>query len=64
GELLEAEVSNSNQSFFELGGNSLKAMRLVSQIRNQFGVSLRLREIFTHNTLKEQAVLIQSRQKR
>jgi Phosphopantetheine attachment site. len=55
-------VSDNNQSFFELGGNSLKAMRLVSQIRNQFGVSLRLREIFTHNILKEQAILIQSRQ--
>ncbi|MHC5727259.1 MAG: phosphopantetheine-binding protein, partial [Nostoc sp.] len=61
-ELLEVEVSDICQSFFELGGNSLKAMRLVSQIRNCFGISLRLREIFTHNTLQEQAVLIQSRQ--
>ncbi|WP_192881645.1 non-ribosomal peptide synthetase [Nostoc sp. CENA543] len=61
-ELLDVEVSDSNQSFFELGGNSLKAMRLVSQIRNQFGVALRLREIFTQNTLKAQADLIQSRQ--
>ncbi|MBD2776531.1 non-ribosomal peptide synthetase [Iningainema tapete] len=62
GELLEVEVSDTDQSFFELGGNSLKAMRLVSQIRNCFGISLRLREVFTHNTLKEQAVLIKSRQ--
>ncbi|MBW4432012.1 MAG: amino acid adenylation domain-containing protein [Pelatocladus maniniholoensis HA4357-MV3] len=62
GELLEVKVSNANQSFFELGGNSLKAMRLVSHIRNNFGVTLRLREIFTHNTLKAQALLIQSRQ--
>nr|AGZ05276.1 McyB [Nostoc sp. 152] len=61
-ELLEVEVSDIQQSFFELGGNSLKAMRLVSHIRNSFGISLRLREIFTHNTLQEQAVLIQSRQ--
>ncbi|MCC5615367.1 amino acid adenylation domain-containing protein [Nostoc sp. CHAB 5836] len=61
-ELLEVEVSDIQQSFFELGGNSLKAMRLVSQIRNCFGISLRLREIFTNNTLKEQADLIQSRQ--
>ncbi|MCF4967181.1 non-ribosomal peptide synthetase, partial [Nostoc sp. CMAA1605] len=61
-ELLDVEVSDANQSFFELGGNSLKAMRLVSQIRNQFGVALRLREIFTQNTLKAQADLIQSRQ--
>ncbi|MEH2221468.1 MAG: amino acid adenylation domain-containing protein [Nostoc sp.] len=64
GELLEVEVSDIRQSFFELGGNSLKAMRLVSQIRNHFGISLRLREIFTHNTLQEQAVLIQSRQEK
>ncbi|MGV0106429.1 NdaA [Nostoc sp. DSM 114160] len=62
GELLEVEVSDANQSFFELGGNSLKAMRLVSHIRNRFGVALRLREIFTQNTLKAQADLIQSRQ--
>ena len=50
--------------FFELGGNSLKAMRLVSHIRNQFGVALRLREIFTQNTLKAQADLIQLRQEK
>jgi microcystin synthetase protein McyB len=62
GELLEVEVSDTNHSFFELGGNSLKAMRLVSLIRKHFGVSLRLREIFTHNTLKAQAILIQSGQ--
>ena len=62
GELLVVEVSDIRQSFFELGGNSLKAMRLVSQIRNRFGISLRLLEIFTHNTLEEQAVFIQSRQ--
>ncbi|MBS9394662.1 MAG: amino acid adenylation domain-containing protein [Dolichospermum sp. LBC05a] len=63
-ELLEVEVSDTNQSFFELGGNSLKAMRLVSHIRNQFGVALRLREIFTQNTLKAQADLIQLRQEK
>ncbi|MDZ8034054.1 non-ribosomal peptide synthetase [Nostoc sp. DedSLP04] len=63
-ELLEVEVNDANQSFFELGGNSLKAMRLVSHIRNRFGVALRLREIFTQNTLKAQADLIQSRQKK
>ncbi|OYD95860.1 non-ribosomal peptide synthetase [Nostoc sp. 'Peltigera membranacea cyanobiont' 213] len=63
-DLLEVKVSDANQSFFELGGNSLKAMRLVSDIRNRFGISLRLREIFTHNTLKAQADLIQSRQEK
>ena len=63
-ELLEVEVKDCQHSFFELGGNSLKAMRLVSQIRHQFEISLRLREIFTHNSLKEQAILIQSRQTR
>lgn len=57
-------MSDTNQSFFELGGNSLKAMRLVSHIRNQFGVALRLREIFTQNTLKAQADLIQLRQEK
>ncbi|RAM50564.1 MAG: non-ribosomal peptide synthetase [Hapalosiphonaceae cyanobacterium JJU2] len=61
-ELLEVDVNDTNQSFFELGGNSLKAMRLVSHIRNNFGVTLRLREIFTQNTLKAQALLIKSRQ--
>jgi phthiocerol/phenolphthiocerol synthesis type-I polyketide synthase E len=38
--------------FFELGGDSLKAMALLSKIRKEMAVEIKLTEFFDHSTVK------------
>jgi amino acid adenylation domain-containing protein len=47
-----------NDNFFDLGGHSLKATRLSSQLYKHFDVKITLKELFIHTILKEQAELI------
>ncbi|WP_129706740.1 non-ribosomal peptide synthetase [Priestia megaterium] len=42
-----------NDSFFNLGGQSLKAMSLIAMVKKEFGVSLPLKEIFNLSTIQE-----------
>ncbi|HEX7704796.1 MAG TPA: condensation domain-containing protein, partial [Kofleriaceae bacterium] len=42
-------------TFVELGGHSLKAIALVSEIHKLFGVQLRVSEVFRHNTVRAMA---------
>jgi acyl carrier protein len=48
-----------NDDFFELGGDSILATRLVSRVRRTFGVELPLRELFWKPTVSELAPLIE-----
>jgi len=48
-----------NDNYFELGGDSLLATQLVSQVRNVFEVELPLVELFRHPTLAEMATSIE-----
>ncbi len=47
-----------NNSFFDLGGSSLKAIQLISRVYKQHEVQLSIGEIFNQSTLKAQAALI------
>ena len=49
--------------FFELGGQSLKATRLVSGIYKAFGVKLTLKEVFLYPVPEQQALLVQKANK-
>ena len=48
-----------HDDFFELGGDSILATRLVSRVRRAFGVELQLRELFWKPTVSELARLIE-----
>ncbi|SHO52312.1 AMP-binding protein [Anaerocolumna xylanovorans] len=49
------------ESFFALGGNSISAIRLISRIRNTFGVSLKVFEILNNPFIKDWADIIAER---
>lgn len=50
-EVLDLPSLDAEMSFFQLGGNSLQAMRLVNRINQSLGIQLSLRQFLSHATL-------------
>lgn len=57
-EILGANKIGIRDNFFESGGHSLKATRLISQIHKEFGVKVSLKALFATPVLEELAHLI------
>lgn len=57
-EVLGARQPDPDRSFFEQGGDSLKATRLAARYRTTFGVPVTLRSLFDHPTLSGQAEMV------
>jgi acyl carrier protein len=59
-QLLGTTPIGANDSFFELGGNSLLATRLATRLRETFPLDVPLRALFEAATIREQARLVES----
>lgn len=57
-ELLGLQNVGVNESFFRIGGDSIKAIQVVSRLR-QKGLKLEVRDIFNYTTIKELAPRVQ-----
>jgi amino acid adenylation domain-containing protein len=57
-EILGKERIGVKDDFFDLGGHSLKAARLASQIHKIFDVKVELKDLFTYTILEAQATII------
>jgi acyl carrier protein len=60
-EVLDLKQVGIHDNFFDLGGHSLKAMQIVSRIRQTFFVEIPLRSLFHTPTIAEIADLIQGK---
>jgi amino acid adenylation domain-containing protein len=59
--LLKIDRVGMRDNFFEIGGHSLLAIRLVSRIRDVLGIELSLRDVFLRPTASDLAGLIEAR---
>jgi natural product biosynthesis luciferase-like monooxygenase protein len=58
-EVLDVQHIDRNGHFFDLGGNSLVALRLMDTMKTELGVGLPLRSIFDAPRVRDLATLIQ-----
>lgn len=50
--VLEGNEIGRFDDFFELGGNSINAMNVVNQVREEFGVEISIRDMFMYRTIQ------------
>ena len=58
-EVLGAEEVGVHDEFFEIGGNSLRAVQTLSRIRSQLGVTLDLEVLFSQSTIAALATALE-----
>ena len=51
-EVLGLDVLNRDATFFELGGDSISATRMVAKLRKHFGLQIRLKNFFAEPTVR------------
>ncbi len=58
-ELLGRHIAiGRSDSFFDLGGNSLLAIRFLARLQNDFGIRLSVHDLFSHPTIEALACLL------
>jgi len=61
-EVLAVSNVSMDDKFFELGGDSLLALRVANRLRESFGVRVSLRDLFEMPTIAEFAAVVAERQ--
>lgn len=59
-EILHIPKVGLNDNFFAIGGDSIKAIRLMNMINSELGLDLRIVDIYTHDTIRKLAGKINS----
>jgi amino acid adenylation domain-containing protein len=57
-EVLGVQEISADDSFFDIGGHSLKATRVINRVRRELGVELSMHELFRRPTLRELAAAV------
>ena len=57
-EILQRKKIGIHDNFFEIGGHSLRAIRLVSLVQQELSLEIKLSQIFTHPTINKLGELI------
>ncbi|NTV89091.1 MAG: amino acid adenylation domain-containing protein, partial [Clostridiales bacterium] len=52
GSLLKIDITDNNSDFFNIGGDSLSAVIMISRIKKTFNIELSLKDIFEYNSIK------------
>jgi amino acid adenylation domain-containing protein len=60
-EVLQIRRVSAVHAFVELGGDSLKAIRVLPRIAERFGVEVKLPELFPHGTIRQLSSLVAER---
>jgi amino acid adenylation domain-containing protein len=50
-EVLKKEKVGIKENFFDIGGDSIKAIRLANLVNNEFNIDLRVVDLYTHATI-------------
>lgn len=57
-EVLKTEEISIDEDFFELGGDSLKAQKIILAIKEQFKVKIPIKEVIKENTVEKLAKIV------
>ena len=63
-ELLRAGEIGAGDNFFDLGGDSIQAVRLVSRVNQRLGSRLRVQDVFRHQTVAALAAQVTATRER
>ncbi|SMO83546.1 amino acid adenylation domain-containing protein [Chryseobacterium rhizoplanae] len=61
--ILKIETIGKDDHFFEMGGHSLKATQVITQVHKEFGISIQLRDLFMNPVLFDLAYVIDAKEK-
>lgn len=57
-EVLHIDKISTNESFFELGGDSIKAIKIVARLNN-YNLNLEMKDVFQHPTIQQLSPYVQ-----